>query len=733
MVIGKIPGRIIRKNKAQYVGTIFLIFIAVVTYMALQLAMENITENYHDFKEKYYQESAHFSTLRPVDVSYFEKKYNLSIEERFQKDVEWQGKTLRIFSKSQRVNLPYLSRQEAGQVIYIDPLFLKANNLKIGDTITLKGKSYKIAGSLALPDYIYIIKNDSDLLNDPNEFGIAVLPTEEVKTLGLLPYHYYMVRGKITDEFVSELGASMSLLSLQKITENPRVYYVDAKLKGAKIMATQFPTLLLVVASVLLFTVLRRQIGTMQQEIGALFALGYTSGEVLRALFGFPFYLWLFGSVLGCAAGIGLAIPLAQFYAAYFNIPIISFKFLPQIIITGLLLPAAFIFPVTYLALRGMLKRPVLELIKGLEKGRFKKPLLKIGEKTNFLARMALKQGAINAARGIILIAGIAFATFLLTYGLAAKDSLEQLVKQSFKEVFNFQYQYLLAAPLEKLPVGAEDFTLIPGKISGTKVNAQIYGIKHGSQMVNLKDKGGVIKLGGGAIAISKPLAEKSGYEPGQQIVLETAAGGKKLKLDITAVAEITTGNYIFISQEDLNRLLGYPENYYNGLWSRQKLDISEDKLLASFDKQYLLKALENLAKPLQASVSIMGVVAVLFALAVIFVLTSLIIQENRRVISLLKILGWSNNEVNFMILGSNDLLFLLGFVLGIPLFYRLFAYLMASATKDIDFSFNMVVEPKTWGLVFGVLLLTWLFAKFLNQRKIAAIPPGEILKEQVD
>ncbi|ABB13678.1 ABC transporter permease [Carboxydothermus hydrogenoformans] len=732
MVIGKIPGRIIRKNKAQYVGTIFLIFIAVVTYLSLQLSMENITENYRDFKEKYRQESAHFSTLKPVDVSYFEQKYNLSIEERFQKDVEWQGKTLRVLSKSQKVNLPYLSREEAGDVIYIDPLFLKANGLKIGDTITFGGKKYKIAGSLALPDYIYIIKNDSDLLNDPNEFGIAVLPTEEVKTLGPVPYHYYMVRGKITDEFVSELSANASLLSLQKITENPRVYYVDAKIKGAKIIATQFPTLLLVVASVLLFTVLRRQIGAMQQEIGALFALGYTSGEVLRALLGFPFYLWLFGSVLGCVAGIGLAIPLARFYAAYFNIPIISFKFLPQIIITGLLLPAVFIFPVTYLALRGMMKRPVLELIKGLEKGRFKKPFLKIGEGTNFLTRMALKQGAINAARGIILIVGIAFATFLLAYGLAAKDSIGKLMTQSFGEVFHFQYQYLLTSPLDQVPEGAESFTVVPAKISGTKINAQLYGIKPGSRMVTVRDKGGMVKLGGNGIVISKPLSEKTGLVPGQLMELETV-GKKKLSLDIVAVADITLGNTIFIYQEDLNKLLNLPDNYYNGLWSNPKLTIPEDKLVAFFDKQYLNKALENTAKPLEISVSIMGMVAILFALAVIFVLTSLIIQENRRTISLLKILGWSNNEVNFMILGSNDLLFLAGFVLGIPLFYRLFNYLMAQATKVIDFSFNMIVSAKTWGLVFGVLLLTWLFAKFLNRRKIAAIPPGEILKEQVD
>ena len=213
---------------------------------------------------------------------------------------------------------------------------------------------------------------------------------------------------------------------------------------------------------------------------------------------------------------------------------------------------------------------------------------------------------------------------------------------------------------------------------------------------------------------------------------LETV-GKKKLSLDIVAVADITLGNTIFIYQEDLNKLLNLPDNYYNGLWSNQKLTVPEDKLVAFFDKQYLNKALENTAKPLEISVSIMGLVAVLFALAVIFVLTSLVIQENRRIISLLKILGWSNNEVNFMILGSNDLLFLAGFVLGIPLFYRLFNYLMTEATKDIDFSFNMIVSAKTWGLVFGVLLLTWLFAKFLNQRKIAAILPGEILKEQVD
>lgn len=40
--------------------------------------------------------------------------------------------------------------------IAIDHVFARKNNINIGDTITLLGDTYKVSGTVSLPDYLYI-------------------------------------------------------------------------------------------------------------------------------------------------------------------------------------------------------------------------------------------------------------------------------------------------------------------------------------------------------------------------------------------------------------------------------------------------------------------------------------------------------------------------------------------------------------------------------------------------
>lgn len=737
MVISRIPGRIMLRQRAQFVGTIFLVFLAVLTYTLFVVTLDNVDSNYLKFKKDYNQETAHFITAAPVNYEQLGKKYGFQIEERLMLDVEEKNYTLRIvgYTGKEKINKPYLSGEKPGaDEIYLDPFFASQHGLKAGDSFTIAGKKYRVAGTFALPDYIYVTKTEADFLPQPDRFGMVLMPVDSARKLGTLQYNYYCVKGDGDLEGLKhELAAAKVLIGIQKAEENPRIAYAEVKIRNGRQFMVKLPVIIFVVASGLLFIVLRRQIKAMHREIGTLYALGYTRGEVIRAFLRFPFYLWLGGAVPGAAIGYFLAIPMTHYYLSYYNVPVLKIAFPYGVLGKALIFPLLFLLPATLLAVWQRPGQSVLALIRGQQetkkiKGRFHLP-----DALSFPLRMVLKYGLLNLLRGSVLVLGLAVATFLLAYGLVAKDAVQLMVDKTFKEIFLFRYQYLLSEIVTRpAPAGAEPFLVVPMETEKGKGTVQLLGVDTSSQMIKFsREDGEKIEVKG--LVFSRALADKLGIEKGDRVTFTGKLDGKKLTAKVSEIADISVGSYAFLPRKEVARFLGVPEGSYNGFWSKEKPREVPGKVFIIFDKEEMMKSFAASIQPLYVAVVILGTVAVLFSLAIIYVLSALILQENKFTIGILKILGWRDRDVNFMVLGSNDLLFIVGFLLGIPLFNAMVESLIKEATRDLEFSMVMKASPATWLITLTVLLLTWLLGRYLSHRKIAHLYPTEILKEQLD
>lgn len=737
MVINKIPGRIMLRQRAQFGGTVFLIFLAVLTYTMFVVLVDNVDKNYENFKEKYAQETLHFLTARPVDYELLGRKYGFAIEERLIFDVAEEKITYRIigYTGREKINKPYLSgKKPASGEVYLDPQFASVHGLKKGDEITIGGKKFRVAGTFALPDYIYIIKNDGDFLPQPERFGLVLMPVESANRIGVPQFRYYCARGDGDFEGLKrELTRTGFLLGVQTAPENPRISYAEIKIKNIRDVTVKLPVIIFVVASLLLFIVLRRLIKTMQREVGTLYALGYTRAEVIRAFLRFPFYLWGLGAVTGVMAGYLLAIPVTRYYLTYFNIPSLIIAFPYQVMAKALFFPLLFLIPATLLATWQRGGGSVLALIKGQVGDTGRRVRLRLPDGLSFPLRVAVRYGLGNLLRGSVLVVGIAVAASLLAYGLVAKDAVATMVDKTFKETFVFRYQYLLSEFVTKpAPAEVEPFLLLPMETNKGKTVVQLMGVNPSSRMINIKREDGE-KIEVRGLVVSRALAEKLGIEKGERVTLTGKLDGRKLTATVQDVADIRVGSYAFLPREEFTRLFKLPAGSYNGFWAERKPDTVPGKVLAVFDKVEMMDSFAASIQPLYASIVILGTIAVLFSLAIIYVLSNLILQENRFAIGILKILGWRDRDVNYMVLGSNDALFLVGFLVGIPSFNALVDYLMKEAMKDVDFSISLSASPTTWVITFFVLLATWLLGRYLNHRKIAGVYPTEILKEQID
>lgn len=743
MVIKKIPLRTIKRDFLQFFSIILLVAIASMTYTLFAVSMEDIDRNYEMFKRDYVQEDGYFITSKEVDESLLKDKFEIDLEERLFYETQQNGITLRIFSISDKINKPYIGvgkMPEEGEVL-LDPSFFKAHQYQTNDEITISGQKFKVSGIGYLPDYIYIIKNDQDLLPDPEHFGVVMMLKSDVQKLFPAPrVHYYSYKGKVDniEDFKGFINSNWGLLKFVERDQNPRIIYTEMKVENAKRITLPISLFIIIVSSFILFIVMRRVINTMHAEIGTLYSMGYTQKDVFKVFMRFPLYIWFFGSVIGILLGYFGAYPFAEFYRSYFTLPKLTSFFPWQHVFVALLLPAIFIFLSGYFALRNFLKLTIVQVLHGIDEIKFGKlPTMKFFDRFEFKTRIMLKYGWRHFARELILIVGIIFATILMMYGMTAKDSIIVAIEKAYNENFRYNYLYMLNSaskhPEINLQDSAEPYNLLAFDVEGTKASIMIYGIKSNSDMIKLYDEKGKEISVSDQLIISKPFANKLGVNEGDEIKIKNKFTGQEYTLKVYKVADLPVGNNGYMELESFNRLFGYDSGEYVGIFSKEKMNIPENLIFERYTKSELLTTIKASAEDLSKTIGVMALIAAILALLIVYVLSTLTINENKKNIGILKMLGYKENSIFKMVLGFNYISFLVGFITGIPLSKLTMDSFMNAVTKDIDFAMSLDLSINSVLSTFIILLVVFLLSRFLVRAKIAKVMPVEILRQQVD
>src|SRR5262245_13541357 len=150
-------GRIIKENKARYLGIVMLILLGSFYFVAATGVSGNLEKMVVGFGEAYRQEDLTFATDRPIEnAAAPESETGALIEAYRQYDVQLPGGELRLLSRASKINLPAVlagrGLERPGEIL-LDPHFLTSQGLQLGDQIALSGKPFQIVGTMAVPNY----------------------------------------------------------------------------------------------------------------------------------------------------------------------------------------------------------------------------------------------------------------------------------------------------------------------------------------------------------------------------------------------------------------------------------------------------------------------------------------------------------------------------------------------------------------------------------------------------
>jgi putative ABC transport system permease protein len=140
-------------------------------------------------------------------------------------------------------------------------------------------------------------------------------------------------------------------------------------------------------------------------------------------------------------------------------------------------------------------------------------------------------------------------------------------------------------------------------------------------------------------------------------------------------------------------------------------------------------EAYKDLASPTTLIVTSVTILAVLIAVIIIYLVTSLMIDESRNTISLLKVFGYRGKEVAKLILNSATPAVFIGFWLGLPFMLAFGNYLSGYVAEMINMVIPMIVNPLYVLISFVLIFAVYEITKRLSGRKLTKISMSEALK----
>jgi putative ABC transport system permease protein len=349
-------------------------------------------------------------------------------------------------------------------------------------------------------------------------------------------------------------------------------------------------------------------------------------------------------------------------------------------------------------------------------------------ERFKFGTKFKLREQFRSISRLVFLLLGVTSASVIMLFSFTIMNSMNHAFSPS--DVYQFEYEYAFRdLQFGEAPEGAEGFNA--GKFypeNNERIEFYISGIEPGSTLVILKDSKGV-PIPNNQTNITKSLANRLGIKAGDTVSFINKEDGKPYTFHIDAVADSYVEQFIYVPIHEFNREMGLPENGYMGLFSTKRLDIPDEELLGTKSMSELPGAMDEFFGLMVSMVASMTIVSSIVALIILYLVTSLIIEENRNTISLFKVFGYRRREIRSLILNSSTLVIVVGFIIGIPVAVASMGALYGYISNMINLVLPAIVNPLYVMISFAAIMLTYQLSKLLCAKSLETVSMSEALK----
>ena len=630
--------------------------------------------------------------------------------------------------------------------LWLSDRYAAANGVAVGDTMRLVYKNLVIEGTVRglvnSGEYLICLPDETQLMPDYSTYGYAYAAPA-------------LVRRVLGGEFYTEIHA-LSALSKKEFTaaaeralgrtvlvlaKDDTLSYGEAmgESREGKTMAAVLPVLFLAIAVLTMVTTMHRLTASEKTQIGTLKSLGFKDRRILAHYSAYALGIGLVGTALGAALGWWLGWFIMNpdgSMGTYLDMDDWSLAVPPFVwaVLAGINL---FFVLIGFLSVKSMLRGTAADALRPYTPKKMRRLWL---ERFPFWARLRfgtqwnLRDCLRHKARSAMTLFGIVGCMVLLVGGLGMKDTADRFVDLFYNRAIRYANRIFLASD----GVGREEAEAIASAYEGdwcaqssvqvedSPVGLEIYRIRQ--DLVRFVDDGGnFLTLGDDGAYLCERVADAHSLRVGDTLTFSPYGDEESYTVRVAGIVRSMTKS-IVMTDAYADRV-GIPYRITSVLTARESV-APDERIVSVQSKQSIVDSFDTFMEIMFTMILLLVFAAVVLGVVVLYNLGVMSYIERSREMATLKVLGFRDRRIGWLLIGQNLWMTVLGVLIGIPCGVGVLWYLLRALASEYEM--RLAIGPTTYAvsilLTFGVSLLVGAMVARKNRRidMVAALKAQE-------
>ncbi len=531
-----------------------------------------------------------------------------------------------------------------------------------------------------------------------------------------------------------------------------------------KAIGKVFPVLFFVVAALISLTTMTRMVEEQRTLIGTLKALGYSKISIAGKYIMYALLATVFGSVFGALIGEKI-FPYIIIYAyqiMFLHIPNIVIPYDMYYMVLSTIVALVCVLGAAVLSCYKELRAQSAELMRPVPPKSGKRILLEripiLWKQMNFTWKATSRNLFRYKKRFFMTVFGIGGCMALMVVGFGLRDSIMDIAGIQYSELQLYQASVIIDSDAEtkekeilteeiKNNEKIKSYTMVYADRadveteSGKKELAVVVPLNTDEfkEYVVFRDRVSHegYELDDTGVMITEKIANANNYRPGDDITI--VIDDNEYTFRIAQIVENYMYNYIYISPQIYKNVVG-EEVEYNSIYYKtvaadvaMTRDIGEALLKndVAISVSYL-DSIEEQVNDMLASLDIVIIVLIvsagMLAIVVLYNLNNININERRRELASIRVLGFYDGELAAYVYRENVILTLIGAFFGVFMGKILHRFLIETVEiESCMFSRNIYLMSYVYSIIFTILFA--ILVNFVMYFKLKKIDMVESLK----
>lgn len=769
--------RDIKQNLSQFITIFLMVLIGVMVYGGIEAYMDGMTSAADNFyKNNNIQDLNVMGNLSDKDLDKIksldnvkdaEKKLVVNAIDKDDKDKTY----LLSFIDSNNISKFHIMDGEKFDAnkkgAWVDNFYAEKNNLKVGDTIKIKYDTFtleeKILGLINVPDHIYDVKDESELVPNRENFGFVYLSVNEIpesyiKDLVMkemkitdekifdkyvtnfnykeyIPYNYIMVDvnkkknvTSVKEDIEDNISNAKAIVKIEDTLSYQR--YQGEIDEGASYVGI-FSGLFLFIAMLSVITTMTRVVKKQKLQIGTMKALGIKNSKIVMHYVGYGFFVSLAAAIFGIILGkyfIGTF--FLNMEMDYFEVPngIPVVKPLSYLVALLVVIVVSFI---TYLTCRKELfKKPAEALrneVPNVKVSSLNLSTKGIFKKLNFSSKWNYRDILRNKFRTVTAVVGIVGCCMLIVCAFGMLNSMNHFIKLQFDDLYNFNYKLSLKENLkddelkvltDKYGDNTSETLTIETKIGKEREANTIFVTNAGNLVRFQNENGEFIKVNkNNGVYVTRKLADQKNLKVGDTIKWHIYGVNKYYESKIVGLTKDPQVQNLTMTKEYLESLdIDYkPDSLYTNTDLKGVKDIKNVSLVQDINE--LKNSLESMLSMMKSMIMLIIVFAIGLGAIIIYNMGILSYSEKQYQFATLKVLGFSDKKIKKIFVQQNNWITVLSIIIGLPTGYYMTSWIFKSVIAD-NYDFSAYINLSTYLIaIIGTILVSIIVSRMLSKK----------------